>query len=174
MSIWSNQNVPSVTASILTGSRAVVSSFFQDNCFLTKASCPSSGHFSSMQVTPKLSFTLRWIVRVFPALNGLSLCWVCFLTVYSFIVCFNSVKPLMFWHRAELSASKLHASILCTVCQKANDCLKTSKVMQMLIQLCDSFVQEGGLLWVLICNSSNTCLTALDGNINMCSTTQNA
>lgn len=47
MSIWSNQNVPSVTASILTGSRAVVSSFFQDNRFLTKASYPSSGHFSS-------------------------------------------------------------------------------------------------------------------------------
>lgn len=127
-----------------------------------------------MQVTQKLSFTLRWIVRVFPALNGLSLCWVCFLTVYSFLVCSNSVKPPMFWHKAELPVSKLRASVLCTICQKANDCLKTSKVMQMLIQLYYSFVQEGGLLWFLICNSSNTCLTALGGNINMCSINQNA
>lgn len=111
-----------------------------------------------MQVTQKWSFTLRWIVRVFPALNGLSLCWVCFLTVFSFIVCSNSAKPLMFWQRVELPASKLRASILCTVCQKANDCLKTSKVMQMLIQLCDSFVEKGGLLWVLIFSSSNSAL----------------
>jgi len=90
--------------------------------------------------------------------------------VYSFIVCSGSIEPLVFWQTAELSDSELPASILRAVCQKANDSLKTNTE---LIQLHDSFEQEGRVLWVLICNSSNTCPKALGGNINMCSTNQN-